>query len=353
MGRHVEVAVVTSDDHFPHQHKPTWAAKKLWIRRRRPDVIFWLGDFLDLDPLSRFAKEAGNNIAVLPALVEWIAEVTELSNYCGRQCVLEGNHEARYGKILENYARELHGLVGLTLEEQCRAQGLPSNVEWGKANADKPLGYKFGDVSLVHGHEGASRFGGGKHLAHNILVGNHHESILVGHHHALQMFAMGTNSGRGVVFGIANGHGENKVNYSPRNSWVRGMTVLERNTATDRVTPYPIIIDDGRFCYGGELFDGNEDAITTTPRRPNKIEWEGKSYSAEALAKMHGMPGSTLRSRLALGWSVERAVKEPASRHGVLNKEPPLEDVETLVGASDFVECDIEDLSDPLLRQVH
>ena len=41
-----------------------------------------------------------------------------------------------------------------------------------------------------------------------------------------------------------------------------------------------------------------------------RYEWQGRMLTIEELAKLSGIPPQTLRRRLAIGWSTERAMTE-------------------------------------------
>lgn len=325
--KRVERWAIVNDVHFPNVHRPTWNAFRLWLADEKPEHLLFNGDFLDLEQLSRYEPDPAAEVHVLPAIKEWIDEVWELAPFVEHMHVLEGNHEQRfYKQVIQPVAQKLHGFVGLTLEDQCRAQGLPEPVEW-RSVSKSYIGYQIGNVLVRHGHEMAGGpYGGGKHVAANLIAKSMGRSEVNGHWHRCQLYAHGT-SDRGVIYGLCVPYMEAGVNYAPDPAWVRGFAVLEHDTVTGRVTPYPVIVDDGRFSYAGKLYDGNVNAVISA-KQPAKaakkasleLEWQGRKYSADALGREVGIPGNVIRNRLRAGYSLEEALSVPVAPRGIEGK---------------------------------
>jgi hypothetical protein len=70
------------------------------------------------------------------------------------------------------------------------------------------------------------------------------------------MVAFGTH--RGTEVAIANGHMEDDVEYVLEAGWTRGFTVIEVDKKTNFAHPYPVIVEKGRFAFGGKIYDGND-----------------------------------------------------------------------------------------------
>lgn len=111
--------VFAGDFHLPH-HDP--AAVRALIRRIRewkPRHLILMGDFLDCASVSRFSRHPDT-----PRLPEEIrlgkALLKQLRDALGTGKVhyLEGNHEKRLVKDLQEHSPGLVGLAGLTIREQ-------------------------------------------------------------------------------------------------------------------------------------------------------------------------------------------------------------------------------------------
>lgn len=250
----VEKYCVISDVHFPHTHAPTWNAFKKFHAFYRPDVTVFLGDFIDLESMSSFAPTAKTKMPVIDEIAMFVKQASDLQKHTRRLVIVEGNHEHRWARrILEPLALQLAGCIGLTLKEQCKMQGL-RGAEWYVENS-RFDGFAIGHIKARHGHKQSGRFGGGKHLARAALEKTMGKSQIFGHHHQIQMVALGTH--RGTEIAIANGHMEDDVEYVLEPGWARGFTVLEVDKQSGFAHPYPVIVEGGRFVFGGKVYDGN------------------------------------------------------------------------------------------------
>lgn len=262
---------VISDLHFPHVHRPTWKAFRRWHAIQRPATTVVLGDFLDLASLSSFTQDPNEPQQIIPQVKEWVNVANSLRNECGKLIIVEGNHEWRVAKkVLEPVAFQMLGAIGLTLREQCYLQGLHKAVEWHTESLDWK-GLKMGQFLLRHGHKQSSRFGGGANVARSALQKSLGKSQVFGHYHQIQMIAHGTDH-LGTSIAIANGHMEDNVEFSLENNWARGFTVLELDEERDWCSPYPVIIEKGRFAWKGQIYDGNDKNPTLPPPSQVRIK---------------------------------------------------------------------------------
>ena len=367
------LVVVISDIHVPHQHRPTWRAFRQWHTDHRPDLLVVLGDFFDLNEMKSFAPEVGERTSVLPGLAEGVAELNALASEAGRTVFVEGNHEHRwYRRVIEPIALQCGGLVGLNLGDQCKAQGLDPNIEW-RAESRAWRGLEVGQFLLRHGHRQSGRFGGGIHVARNALIKSMGRSQIFGHHHVIQMACHGTP--RGACVAIANGHMEAEVEFALETPWSRGFTVLELDNETNRATPYPVLIEDGRFVWRGRVYDGaREHSVgamsVAAPRRRRgrrpvasdvnatryaqhdgtpsiremmaaivaaghiprhilnpkaSITFRGETRGYREWALIAGIRWQTLHRRIARGWTVDRALTH-GTRLGMPGTEVPCTD---------------------------
>lgn len=215
--------------------------------------------------MSSFSPDPSQSLQVIPEIREWVSVANSLKKECKRLVIVEGNHEHRFArKILEPVALQMPGAIGLTLREQCHAQGLYKSVEW-HVESLSWRGLEIGQFLLRHGHKQSSRFGGGANVARAALQKSLGRSQIFGHYHQVQMVAHGTHSGTSVA--VANGHMEGPVEFNLDNNWTRGFTILEMDLDRGWCSPYPVIIENGRFCYGGRLYDGNAGRLTIPPPR--------------------------------------------------------------------------------------
>lgn len=250
------LVAVISDIHFDLHHVPTWHAFRQWHAEVRPWKTVVLGDFVDLGMMSHYAQEKGAKLHAIPQIKAFVKEANELRKECGDLVVVEGNHDERWSKFVGNLnAAALEGALGMSLREQCLLQGLDKRVEWFR-ETEKLYGLKVGQFWLRHGHNQGGRFGGGKHLAANRIMKNLGESEIIGHHHRVQMFCQ-TARGKTAV-ALVNGNMTVAHAYAKDADWQKGFSILElQGPKFDRATPHPVLIENGRFAWGGHTYDGN------------------------------------------------------------------------------------------------
>lgn len=251
-----KIAAIISDIHFDQHHLPTWRAFRKWHAAHRPDILIWLGDFLDFGMLSRYLQAGHAPFNAIEQIDVFIKEANALSKECERMIAIEGNHDERWGKIiLGDHAQQLHGATGLTLEEQCRMRGLTKRCEWLVEDTINK-GIQLGPFVLRHGHRQGGRFGGGKHLAANRLMKSLGTSEIFGHYHRTQMFCQSAHGKTAIAVG--NGHMADDQDYTTDPDWQRGFTIVELYGPDNAfATVHPIVIQDGHFAWNGKVYDGN------------------------------------------------------------------------------------------------
>ncbi len=196
------VVAVISDLHFDEHDGPTWRAFRRWHEMVRPHTTIVLGDFVDFSMLSKYAPERDAKLFAIPQIQAFNKEANELRDECERFVVVSGNHDERWEKFVGGVIPSaLRGAIGLSLEEQCYAQGLRRDIEWYSESTEFSA-VRVGQYWLQHGHHQSGRFGGGIHIAANSIAKARGHSVLRGHHHRAGVFyytAMG-----GTSVGVAN-----------------------------------------------------------------------------------------------------------------------------------------------------
>lgn len=255
MAMSVRRVAVVSDIHFDQHHRAGWAAFSEWHRREVPDEVVFLGDMLDFGMLSRYLQEADAPVKAIPQITLFVREANRLARRGSIVTVQEGNHDERWAKAIGANPVALDGALGLSLHAQCLAHGLDEDIQW-RREGSRHTAHRVGPFHLRHGHNQAGRFGGAKHIAANRLAKSLGRSEVVGHHHRAQLFAQ-TCDGETVV-AIANPCLTHDHAYAVSPDWQRGFTLIETfGPGEKHATAFPIVMtDDGRFAYGGRLYDG-------------------------------------------------------------------------------------------------
>lgn len=251
-----KIVAIASDIHFDMHDIPTWRAFRKWHKDVKPDHTILLGDFIELNMLSRFHQHADDPLYAIEQIKCFVKEVNPLVKESNRVTCIEGNHENRWGNVVSHAGPALRDAIGLTLKDQCYNQGLDPDIEYLVEDL-KVRGIECGPFILRHGDKQVrGRNGGGKHLAANKLMKSMGESEVFGHFHRAQMFCQ-TSGGRTAV-AIANPCMTGDHAYSLDPDWQRGFTVIELYGPDNQfATARPILIQNGHFAYNGKVYDGN------------------------------------------------------------------------------------------------
>lgn len=249
-----QIVCVISDIHFDLHDVPTWKAFRKWHARVKPQRTIVLGDFLDLGMMSKYTPGPHDSRDPIAQIKCFVTEVNALVKEAGVVEVMEGNHDERWSKYVMGAAPDiLKDAKGLSLREQCVAQGMDSSIRWHREGLDND-GIKVGHINYRHGHKQAGRFGGGKHLCANRLMKSMGVSEGFGHHHRAQMFWQSA-YGRTAV-AVSNPCMTRAHEYAGAHpDWQLGFTKIE--VVGDHAFPYVIVMEKGVFAEGGRVYDGN------------------------------------------------------------------------------------------------
>ncbi len=246
-----------SDVHYDITDMPTYRAITQWVDFVKPDVLVANGDMIDLGALSKYTQDDDAQLCAIDQIKMFVREMNWFRERCGRVIFSEGNHEARWSRVVGALAAAgaLRGAKGLTLKEQCLAHGLDDRIEWRKESKDD-RGVRCGQFILRHGDRQAGRFGGAKHLAMNAIDKAMGASLSFGHHHVGQLVCK-TSLDRTAI-ALANPGCVRDQNYHPDSNHQLGFSIFELMAPDFKVaTPHLIIALDGRFSHAGLTYDGN------------------------------------------------------------------------------------------------
>jgi predicted phosphodiesterase len=242
-----------SDIHFDLHDIPTWRAYRKWHSRIRPDRTIVLGDFLDLGMMSKYVQGPHETRDPIAQIRCFVAEVNALALEAKLVEVMEGNHDERWAKYVLGAAPDiLKDAKGLSLREQCLAQGMDARVSW-RQESEHDRGIQIGHVTARHGHKQSGKFGGGKHLCANRIMKSLGTSEAFGHHHRAQIFWQ-TAHGRTAV-AVSNPCMTKPHSYAQDADWQLGFTKYEVHDG--HAFPTVIVMNKGVFADGGRVYDGN------------------------------------------------------------------------------------------------
>lgn len=252
-----KIVAICSDIHFDVHDPEAWAAFRKWHSDVRPWKTIVLGDFVDLGMMSRYVQGQHDPLFAIPQIQSFVKEANALAKECQELVIVEGNHDERWTKMIcGNLPHIFRGAIGLTLKEQCEAQGLTKAVQWVKEDTIN-RGVRCGPFLLRHGHNQSGRFGGGRHLAANRLTKTMGQSEIFGHFHQAQLMCQ-TAQGRQAI-AISNPHLSGDHDYNKDPNWQKGFTILELYGPDHKyATPHLIVMSEGgHFAWNGKVYSGD------------------------------------------------------------------------------------------------
>jgi len=172
---------VISDLHVPF-HDPAALAVMLKMQQHfRPKNVIMNGDMLDCVQLSRFSKEP-QEPASFKAQVEELCDIIKKVQRYSNVIYIEGNHEARVGKYINDNAPELLGLVSI---EGLINNNLETPIEYVRTTPGESM-LEWDNLLIGHFNKAAKNTG----YTVKLLVEKYMTSVVQAHTHRLGEYAI-------------------------------------------------------------------------------------------------------------------------------------------------------------------
>jgi predicted phosphodiesterase len=223
---------VLSDIHYPYENVNVMKIVKAILRDNVPDMIILNGDILDCYSVSRYDKSPLRKKTIqdefdygFNRLGEFVDEFTETEFK-----MLEGNHEARFKKLLiSQHVGEYLSLRDMTIENQLGLKEL--GIEFVPESKD----LEIGRMTIMHGNK-VRKQAGASVRAHHLDIGT---SVIIGHVHRMSTAWKRNKWGAHVM--IENGAlCDFDVEYARFPDWQHGFSMLHFDGEDLNVTQYPI-----------------------------------------------------------------------------------------------------------------
>lgn len=260
----IKSVVCWPDLHFPHIDEKSAEAVYQFTAANKPDYDLHIGDNLDLSGISRFSTnnyiEQHSELVKdgLSALGEHFNRLFKI-NPKGKKVWILGNHDERLDAFVEknpSWQGICDDIIGLLrLYGNCPKADLIDLVRI----RDRGDDYKIGRMHFAHG------FTVGVNTA-KTHVEAYDESITVGHAHTIQMWTKKTRTKMkaGYVIGDLAGPGARKY-MRGRPDWsAPGFAYMEYIERSGIFTQHLLPITDGKFIFGGKIYDGNTKKTTAS-----------------------------------------------------------------------------------------
>lgn len=243
----ISTVVVLPDVHLEQDtHSDVYSLVKQYIQHTRPDEVIILGDFMDCASVSfhdlgklklqenrRYAKECeyANN------------ELDFLQRYSKYQTYIEGNHEERVVRWIQQDPAKLDGIADVPVK-LCLKQ---RHIKWRPLNTLYPRGKCY----FTHGVY-INQYHAAKHLQRFGC------SIVYGHTHTAQTHQMNMKMQDPIMaygLGCLCDHAPDYMKGKPCN-WINQYGELIYDTKTGKFNFTPINITGGQFIHRGKVYRG-------------------------------------------------------------------------------------------------
>lgn len=177
-GEKITKIIVCPDAHHPFVDKKAWATFLAACKTVKPDILVIIGDFLDCLSVSAHKKKATDEKFLAMELEAGNKALDEICSLgIDRVIYIEGNHETRVSRFLNDKAPELDGLFVLSEKLKLKERGI-EHVPYGEfirigemafshdvgrcgVNAARQSLQDFGDnLTFGHSHRAQVVYGG-------------------------------------------------------------------------------------------------------------------------------------------------------------------------------------------------
>lgn len=241
-----ERVLIVPDTHVPYHDKRAWSLMMKAAKGFKPQTIVHMGDFADFYKISSHSKDPSREYTFKQE-VEIVKKLRGELDALGakRKVFIEGNHEDRLRRFLQDKAVELY--------DEISTDSLLKLTKNGWEFVPYREAAQVGRVYFTH-----DVGGGGKYSTANALDTYQH-SVAIGHHHAIQYNVAGDATGKYRVGGQFGWLGDIKrVDYmhqvKVRRLWALGFGTGRHDTKTGTVylTPHPIV--NYSCCVEGRVY---------------------------------------------------------------------------------------------------
>lgn len=242
----IEKWLIVPDTHAPYHDERAWAVMLNAATAFRPDGVIHLGDLADFYAVSAHSKDPTRMDRLDEELVVVRGCRADLDGLgATKKKFVEGNHEDRFRRYIEDKSPELYGLLNTDSLLEL------SDNEWELTPYREAT--KIGEVYFTH-DTGNS----GKYTTARALDAFQH-SVVIAHHHAIQYAVEGNATGTyrvGAQFGWL-GDPE-KADYLHRikalRNWSPGFGIGYHDLATGLVYLVPVPIVNYTACVEGAIY---------------------------------------------------------------------------------------------------
>lgn len=240
---------IISDLHSPFEDEHAWRIVLDSLADFKADVFVSLGDFMDCLSISHWSKDPRRVLSFKDEVAAANHKLDELEARTpgARKIFVEGNHEDRLVRYLQDKAPELLGMVGIPEHLHLVSRG------WEHVPYKQSI--RVGKLHLTHDVGTAGRYAVYK------AMDTFQSNVATGHTHRLGYAVEGDATGDSHVSHMLGWLGDvNQVDWMHRVKALRewalgfGYGYVDRATGNAHLIPVPIV--NGTAIVEGRLYDG-------------------------------------------------------------------------------------------------
>ncbi len=244
----LEPLLIVPDTHIPYHDVRAWNLMLKVAKVLKPKHLVCIGDLADFYSVSSHSKDPSRIDSLSEELIEVNAALDQLDALGATdKKFVEGNHEDRLRRYLQDKAPELHGVVGVEKLFNLKERG------WHFTPYKKAT--KIGKCHFTHDVGTAGRF-----AAYRALERYQH-TVVTGHTHRLSYIVEGNALGEYKLSATFGWLGDAaKVDYMHEvnvlSNWPLGFGIgyLNPTNGVVHLTPVPIV--KHACVFNGTLFEG-------------------------------------------------------------------------------------------------
>jgi predicted phosphodiesterase len=243
----VDRVLILPDTHAPYHDERAWKLAIKIGRAFKPDTLVHMGDLADFYAVSSHSKDPTRAMSLKDEILD-VRRLRRQMDSLGaeRRIFIEGNHEDRLRRYLQDKAPHLFGLVSADELIQLSENG------WEFIPYRKSA--KVGKVWFTHDTGTAGKYSTAR------ASETFQHSVVIGHHHAIQYHVAGDATGKyqvGAQFGWLGDI--SKVDYmhqiKVRRTWALGIGLGYHDKLTGAVYLTPVPFINYRACVEGRVFE--------------------------------------------------------------------------------------------------
>lgn len=249
-----EMGVSFSDVHVPFHDRNAVALLCKFLRDHKPNYLVINGDFMDCWDISRFDRTPRKGPLLKDEFKmahDLLAEFRKIVPKA-RIVYVAGNHELRLRKYVIQNAKELHGIEGLSIQEQLHLKDL--NIEYvdfpEQVTSFDHNFVKIGELFIGHFNKLAKSAG----YTAKALLDDLGVSFIQGHGHKFGVSTKRLVDGT-LLIGVEQGCLSQFNTFMTYPSWQLGFTVFYIKKNSKKFQLYPVNIVDGCFFFGGQEYN--------------------------------------------------------------------------------------------------